>query len=155
MSSAVPPEGPYLYEEGPEILHTGSPRRRHAVIIGVLGGTVLAAIAMVIALPLITGSQEEQSRQVTGVFVKALTAGDTETAYGLLCDAERARLKPGDLAAAYLGPGTGRIVSASAARRNDAPIERVQVRWGDGSTSTFTLVSEDGARVCGTTHPVG
>jgi hypothetical protein len=153
--STVPPEGPYLYDEGPEILHTGAPRRRRGVIVGVLGGTAVAAVVMVIALPLLTGTQEGQSRQVTGVFVKALTAGDTETAYGLLCDAERARLKPGELAAAYLGPGTGRIVSASAARRDDKPIERIRLRWGDGSTTTVTLVSEDGARVCGTTHPVG
>jgi hypothetical protein len=147
--------GPFLYDEGPAPLHTGTPRRRRGLIVGVLGGTAVAAVAMVIALPLITGTQEKQSREVTGVFVRSLTAGDTETAYGLLCDAERARLKPGDLAAAYLGPGTGHIVGASSARRDDKPVERVRVRWGDGSTSTFTLVSEGGARVCGTTHPVG
>jgi hypothetical protein len=46
-------------------------------------------------------------------------------------------------------------VGASAAHRNGAPIELVRVRWGDGGTSTLTLVSEGGARVCGTTHPVG
>jgi hypothetical protein len=153
--SAVPPEGPFLYDDGPENLHTGTARRRHGAIIGILGGTVLAAIAMVVALPLITGSQEQQSREVTGVFLKALAADDTETAYGLLCDAERGRLKPGDVAAAYLGPGTGRIVSASGAHRDGTPIERIGIRWADGSTSTFTLVNQDGARVCGTTHPEG
>src|ERR1700750_2489411 len=105
--SAVPPEGPYLYDEGPETLHTGTPRRRRGLIVGVLGGTALAAGAMVVAIPLLTGTQEGQSREVAGVFVKALAKGDTETAYGLLCDSERARLKPAALAGSYLGPGTG------------------------------------------------
>jgi hypothetical protein len=31
-----------------------------------------------------------------------------------------------------------------------APVQRVEVAWSDGSTSTLTVVSEQGARVCGT-----
>jgi hypothetical protein len=155
MSTSVPPEGPYLYDEDPERLHTGVPRRRRGLIFGILISTLAVAIAAVVALPLLTGSQEQQSREVSGVFLKALAAGDTETAYGLLCDAERRRVKPADLGAAYLGPGTGSVVGATADHRHGKPVELIRVRWGDGSTSTFTMVSEGGARVCGTSHPVG
>jgi hypothetical protein len=146
--------GPFLYDEGPAPLHTGTGRRRRGLIAGILGGTTVVAVAAVVALPLITGSQSEQSREVTGVFVKALAAGDTETSYGLLCDAERARLKPGDMARAYLGQGAGSVVHSSSTRRGGKPVELVQVRWAGGGTSTVTVVSEGGAKVCGT-HPDG
>jgi hypothetical protein len=31
-----------------------------------------------------------------------------------------------------------------------APVQQVEVAWSDGGTSTLTVVSEQGARVCGT-----
>jgi hypothetical protein len=146
-------EGPYLYDEGPAPLHTGTPRSRKGLLTGILVGTVGVAIAAVVALPLITGSAADQSKQVAGVFVAALQQGDTETAYGLLCGDERARLQPGDLAAAYLRPGTGKVAGASGAHLGDLPAERVEVRWTDGPavTSTYlTVINQSGAHVCGT-----
>jgi hypothetical protein len=83
------------------------------------------------------------------VFFAALQQGDTETAYGLLCTDERARLKPEQVAAEYLQPGTPTIEKATDA----GTTERVTVRWTEGGavTRTFlTVVNEDGAHVCGT-----
>ena len=77
---------------------------------------------------------------------------DTETAYNLLCVDERARLKPGAVAAEYLRSGTPQVGSAADADREGRPVQRVEVRWIDGGavTSTvLTVVNEDGAHVCG------
>jgi hypothetical protein len=146
-------EGPFLYDEGPAPLHTGTPRSRKGLLTGILVGTVGVAIAAVVALPLITGSAADQSKQVAGVFVAALSQGDTETAYDLLCDDERARLQPGDVAATYLRPGTGAVVHATGTHLGDLPAERVEVRWTDGasvSSTYLTMINQSGARVCGT-----
>ena len=141
--------GPYLYDEGPEPLHTGEGRRRGRLLVVILLGTVLAAVAAAVALPLVKGTAGEQSTQAAQVFFAALQQGDTETAYGLLCTDERARLKPEQVAAEYLQPGTPTIEKATDA----GTTERVTVRWSDGGavTRTFlTVVNQDGAHVCGT-----
>jgi hypothetical protein len=141
--------GPYLYDEGPEPLHTGEGRRRGRLLVVILLGTVLAAVAAAVALPLVKGTAGEQSTQAAQVFFAALQQGDTETAYGLLCTDERARLKPEEVAAEYLQPGTPTIEKATDA----GTTERVTVRWTEGGavTRTFlTVVNEDGAHVCGT-----
>jgi hypothetical protein len=141
--------GPYLYDEGPEPLHTGEGRRRGRLLVVILVGTVLAAVAAAVALPLVKGTAGEQSTQAAQVFFAALQQGDTETAYGLLCTDERARLKPDEVAAEYLQPGTPTIEKATDA----GTTERVTVRWTEGGavTRTFlTVVNEDGAHVCGT-----
>jgi hypothetical protein len=127
-------EGPYLYDDDPAPLHTGTPRPARALILAVIGGTVAVAVGMAVGLPLVKGSPEEQAREVTGVFLAALAQDDVETAHGLLC-AEG---------------GTGEIRSAIADEADGAPVQRVEVAWSDGSTSTLTVVSEQGARVCGT-----
>jgi hypothetical protein len=149
------PDGPYLYEEGPEKSpFTGTPRNRNRLLLLVLLATVVVAVAAVVALPLITGTAEKQSTQVVTVFVKALQAGDTETAYGLLCSDERTRLQPDGVAAAYLLPGTAHVGKVSDAEHGADPARRVEVRWTDGGavTRTFlTVVNQDGAHVCGTT----
>src|SRR5690242_3763636 len=95
------PEGPYLYDDAPEPLHTGAPRRRNWTILVVLAATVLVAVASVLVLPLVTGSPAKQSRQAVGVFLAAMDQNDTETSYGMLCDAERAHLTPDRVAATY------------------------------------------------------
>jgi hypothetical protein len=143
-------QGPYLYDEGPEPLHTGPGRSRRGLLLAILLGTVVVAVGFVVALPLVTGTAGEQSTQAAQVFFAALGQGDTETAYSLLCTDERARLQPDQVAGEYLQPGTPTIEKATDA----GTTERVTVRWTDGSavTRTFlTVVNEDGAHICGTT----
>ena len=141
--------GPFLYDDGPEALHTGTPRRSGKLLVLIFGATVLVAVLMVVALPLVKGSGEEQARQVTGVFLAALQKGDTETAHDLLCDEERGRLAQDQVAAAYLVGSGGRVVGDQEAKVAGKPVQKVRVAWNDGSTSTFTVVPEGGSRVCG------
>ena len=140
--------GPYLYDDDPAPLHTGTPRRRQGLLIAILAGTVLVAVGMVAALFLVKGSPEEQAEQVAGVFLSALQQGDTETAHQLLCEAERANLSPGSIPPTYLAETPGRVVGAEAT--GDGQL-RVQVRWADDTTAEWTVISEGGPRVCGTT----
>jgi hypothetical protein len=143
-------DGPYLYDDDPAPLHTGTPRPARALILAVIGGTVAAAIGMAVGLPLVKGSPEEQAREVGGVFLAALAQEDLETAYGLLCVAERIRLAPQALPTEYAAGGEGRVTGTTADEVDGAPVQRVEVAWSDGSTSTLTVVGEQGARVCGT-----
>lgn len=147
-------DGPLLYSEGPEELHTGNPRRRRGLLAALGIGTVAVALLVGALLPLISGSATGQATQVTTVFLKALAAKDTETAYGLLCDSERQRLSPGQVAGAYLGPTPGKVTGAAEVKHGNSADETVDVRWTDGSTSRYTLVNQSGPRICGT-HPVG
>jgi hypothetical protein len=145
-------QGPYLYDEGPVELHTtGTPRRRRGLLFGVLGGTAVVAVGMAVALPLVTGTAAEQSRDAVTVFLAALQAGDTETASQLLCDSEQQRVPAEGIAAAYVHAAPGEVTGTT-----DGPgsSQQVAVRWADGATSTIDVVNEDGARICGTT-PAG
>jgi hypothetical protein len=142
-------EGPYLYDEDPETPFKGAGRSHRGVLVAILLGTVLVAVGFVVALPLVKGTAGEQSTEAAQVFFAALQAGDTDTAYGLLCADERARLLPGQVAAEYLQPGKPTIDGAT----DEGTTERVTVRWTDGGavTRTFlTVVNEDGAHLCGT-----
>lgn len=143
-------QGPYLYDDDPAPLHTGTPRPARALILAVIGGTVAVAVGMAVGLPLVTGSPEEQAREVTGVFLAALAQGDLDTAHGLLCDEERARLAPEAVPAEYVLGGAGEVTGTSTDEVADAPVQQVEVAWSDGGTSVLTVVSEQGARVCGT-----
>ncbi len=140
-------QGPYLYDDGPAELHTvGTPRRRRALLFGLLGGTVVVAVGMAVALPLVTGSPGEQSRDAVTVFLAALQAGDTDTARQLLCDGEQDRVPADGIAAAYVHAPPGEVTGTT-----DGPdsSQHVAVRWADGTTSTIDVVNEDGARICG------
>jgi hypothetical protein len=150
-------QGPFLYDDDPAPLHTGTPRNRNGTLIALIGATVLIAVLMVGGMVLFTGSATEQSEQVAGVFTRALAAGDTETAYGLICDDERARITPDQLAGEYLHPGTPKVIGSRGARVDGGPVQYVQVRWDDaGSTTTteLTIVPDGGTEVCGTS-PAG
>jgi hypothetical protein len=140
--------GPFLYDEGPEELHTGTPRSRKGLIVAVFGATVVLAILMVVLMPLVKGSAGDQAREAARVFLAALQQDDTETAYQLLCDEERARLQPGDVRAEYLTGEDGRVVAAEDGKDG---AQQVAVRWADGATSQWTVIAESGAHVCGTT----
>jgi hypothetical protein len=141
--------GPYLYDDDPAPIHTGAPRRRRGAVLAIFGGTAVAAVLMVVALPLIKGSADDQARESAGVFLAALQQGDLETAYQLLCEDERARLAPGDVAAEYLQGEGGEVAGSTASEVDGKPVQEVRVEWDDGSTTTLTVVSADGPRVCG------
>ncbi len=138
-------QGPFLYDDGPEPLHTGAPRRSGKLLVAIFGGTVVVAVLMVLALPFVRGTGEEQARQSVGVFLAALEQGDATTAHELLCAEERARIQEDDVASAYLAGGSGRVASAE----EDGGTVQVRIAWDDGSATTVDVVNEDGARICG------
>jgi hypothetical protein len=145
--------GPFLYDDDPVPLHTGEARNRNGTLIALLSATVVVALLFVGGMVLFKGTAADQSEEVAGVFTKALAAGDTETAYGLICDAERGRITPDELAGEYLQPGTPEITGSRGERIDDKPVRYVQVRWADGgrtSTTELTVVPEGGTKVCGT-----
>ena len=143
--------GPFLYDDGPAPLHTGTPRRRGGLLLAIFGGTAVVAVLMVLALFLVQGSAEEQAEESAGVFLAALQQGDTETAHQLLCDEERTRLRAEDVADEYLGAGPGEVGTPHPDEVFDGSILHVPVEWADGSVKEWTVVREDGPRICGTT----
>lgn len=142
--------GPYLYDDDPAPLHTGTPRSSRAFLILLLAGTALVAVGMVAAMYLVKGSPEEQAREVAGVFLAALENDDTETAHQLLCQAEQTDLPPDSVPQSYLEQTPGRVVGADAGQEGQLIVE---VRWTDGSRSQWVVISEDGPRICGATAP--
>ena len=139
--------GPYLYDEGPAPLHTGTPRRASGTLLLIFGGTAAFAVLMVVLTLVLRGSGSDQAKEVAGVFVAALAADDTGTAYDLLCQEERIRLSADEVAAAYLGDGVGRVGTPT----RDGEARLVPVEWSDGTTTELTVIGEDGLRICGTT----
>jgi hypothetical protein len=144
------PEGPFLYDEGPAPLHTGTPRRSGKILVLIFGGTVVFAVLMVVLTLVLKGTGSDQAKEVSGVFLAALAADDTETAYGLLCQDERIRLSPDEVAGEYLAEGDPRLGTV----REDGDTRLVPVTWTDGTTSELSVVGEDGLKVCGAT-PTG
>jgi hypothetical protein len=142
--------GPFLYDDGPAPLHTGTPRRSGKILVLIFGGTVLFALLMVVMSVVLRGSGADQAREVTGVFLAALAQDDTETAHELLCQDERLRLDPDEVTAVYMGEGRG-VVGTPVA---DGDARLVPVEWSDGTTSELTVIGEDGVRICGVT-PAG
>lgn len=142
--------GPFLYDDDPAPLHTGTPRRGGRLLLLILGATVLVAVLLVVLTPVFRGTSEEQASEVAGVFLAALEQGDTETSDLLLCEDERNRLAIDEVADAYLTGEDGRVVSALEETRDGRQVLAVEVRWADGSTSEWTVIAERGAKVCGT-----
>jgi hypothetical protein len=137
--------GPFLYDDDPAPLHTGTPRRRPALLLAIFGGTAAFAVLMVVLMTVVRGSGEEQAQEVAGVFLKALAQDDTQTAHELLCQEERVRLSPEEVAGAYLREGTPELGPV----RDDGDARLVPVQWSDGTTTELTVVGENGPRVCG------
>ena len=137
--------GPFLYDDDPAPLHTGTPRRRPALLLAIFGGTVAFAVLMVVLTTVVRGSGEEQAQEVAGVFLKALAQDDTQTAHELLCQEERIRLSPEEVAGAYLREGTPELGPV----RDDGDARLVPVEWSDGTTTELTVIGENGPRVCG------
>jgi hypothetical protein len=146
-------QGPFLYDDAPEPLHTGTGRNRNGTLIALIGATVLVAVLMVGGMVWFKGTASDQAEEVASVFTQALAAGDTETAYGLICDDERARITPDQLAGDYLKPGTPAVTGSRGDQVVGDPVQYVEISWDDaGSTSTTELVvvPEGGTKVCGT-----
>ena len=143
----TPADGPFLYDEGPAPLHTGAPRRSGKILVLILGGTVVFAVLMVVLTLVLRGTASDQAEEVSGVFLAALAADDTETAYGLLCQDERIRLSPEEVAGDYLAGGEPTLGPV----RKDGDARLVPVEWSGGTTSELTVVGEDGVKVCGVT----
>jgi hypothetical protein len=142
--------GPFLYDDEPAPLHTGTPRRRNGLIVAVLLGTVLVAVGFVAAMFVVRGTPGEQSEEVVGVFLAALENGDDETANGLLCTEVVAGLEPGDVPDEYRLPLPAEVVGSEETEVDGEPAYAVEVRWADGATSSLTVINEDGPHVCGT-----
>ena len=142
--------GPFLYDDEPTPLHTGTPRRRPWFLALLVGGTVLAAIAGAVALLVVRGSPAEQAREVGEVFLAALAQDDVETAHSLLCEEERARIAPEEVPGEYAGVGEGLVAGVTDGEVDGEPVQRVRVEWADGASTELTVVPEDGVRVCGT-----
>ena len=146
-------QGPFLYDDDPAPLHTGEPRTRNGLIIGLLGGTVVFSVAMVVLMTLWSGNGADQSREVATVFTASLSQGDLSTSYALVCDDVRAQVPPDQLAAAYLQSGTPQVTGSESTEYEGAPAELVTVRWDDAgsiTTTELTVVPEGGTKVCGT-----
>ena len=143
--------GPFLYDDEPAPLHTGTPRRRNGLIVVGLVATVLVAVGMVLALYLVRGSPAEQSEEAVGVFLSALDRDDAETVVGLLCQDVRATVDGGEIPDEYRQPGPGQVVGSSEIEVDGTPAYEVEVRWSDGVTSRLAVVNESGPRVCGIT----
>jgi hypothetical protein len=142
--------GPFLYDDEPAPLHTGTGRRRNGLLLALLLGTVLVAVGMAGAMLLVKGSPAEQSEEAVGVFLAALDNGDRETAYGLLCAEARAGTEPGEVPAEYRLPTPAEVVGSEGIEVDGAPAYEVEVRSADGATASFTVVNEDGPHLCGT-----
>ncbi len=140
--------GPYLYDVDPAPLHTGAPRNRNWSIVVLLALTVLLAIGTVVGMYFFRGTPTDEGQQVAGVFVAALAADDVETAHGLLCEDERARLAPEDVPEEY-GPAPAELGTATVEREDGEPVQVLPVTWADGTTGELRLIPEGGPRVCG------
>jgi hypothetical protein len=141
--------GPFLYDDDPAPLHTGTPRRSGKLLVAIFGGTAVVAVLMVAALPLVKGTGAEQARESVGVFLAALEQGDTTTAHQLLCAEERGRVTEADVAATYVGGERGRVTGVEGAAVDGETVQQVRIAWDDGSFTTVDVINEEGPRVCG------
>ncbi len=84
-----------------------------------------------------------------GVFLAALDRGDGETAHGLLCAEVRAEVDAGEVPGEYRLPTPARVVGSEETEVDGALVYEVDVRWADGSTTSFVVINEGGPHVCG------
>ncbi|RBY95293.1 hypothetical protein DQ237_14565 [Blastococcus sp. TF02-8] len=142
-------QGPFLYDDGPAPLHTGTPRSAKVWIVAGIVGIALLAVAMVGFLYLLKGSPAQQATQAAQVFVDSMGDGDTGTAYEMLCEDERDRLAPDEVAGVYQGVGEAEVGEVYDDATEGAAVQVVAVRWADGATTELRVMNEDGPRICG------
>jgi hypothetical protein len=145
----TPPEGPFLYDEGPEELHTAPPRNRNRLLLGIMLATVLAGVAMVLLMPVVKGTPDERADAAVTVFYASLGDGDLDTATQMLCSSERERLGDRDPAEDYVRGSDPEVTGVADGEVDGDRVRKVTVRWDDGETDVLTVRSEDGPRVCG------
>jgi hypothetical protein len=146
--TALSANGPYLYDEDPEPLHTGTPRNRNWSIVVVLALTVLLAVGTVVGMYVFRGSPSDEAEERAGVFVAALAADDVETASALLCEELRDAATDDEALEPYTGLAGGTVGEAREEDLDGGPILVVPVRAG-GTTAELVLIPEGGPKVCG------
>ncbi len=137
--------GPYLYDDGPAPLHTGTPRNRNWSILVLMALTVVLAVGTVVGMLAFRGSPSDEAVERARVFVAALAADDTETASALLCEDQRA---DGTLDT-YSRLAGGTVGEPTEQEVGGELVQLVPVRTSDGTTARLVLVPEGGPRVCG------
>ena len=141
--------GPYLYDDDPAPLHTGTPRTRNWSIVILLALTVLLAVGTVAGMYVFRGSPADEAEERARVFVAALGADDLETASGLLCEEERDGRTAEEALEPYGAAAGGTVGEAREDEVDGGPVQVVPVRAGDGTTAELLLVPEGGPKVCG------
>ena len=146
---STPPSGPYLYDDEPAPLHTGTPRTRNWSIVVLLGLTVLLAVGTVVGMYAFRGSPEHEAEQRAGVFLAALSAGDVETAAGLLCEKALDGVSDAEALKPYARLSSGTAGTARELSVDGKPAMVVPVRSAGASSAELLLVPEGGPKVCG------
>jgi hypothetical protein len=139
--------GPYLYDDDPAPLHTGTPRNRNWSIVILLALTVLLAVGTVVGMYVFRGSPADEAEERAGVFLAALAADDVETASALLCEEQRAGRTDDEALEPYRGV-TGTVGDAREREIDGDLVLVVPVRSG-AATSELVLIPEGGPKVCG------
>ncbi|WP_029429661.1 hypothetical protein [Blastococcus sp. URHD0036] len=147
--STTPPEGPFLYDDEPEPLHTAPPRNRNGLLLGIMLATIVVGVAMVLLMPVVKGTPGERADAAVTVFYASLGDGDLDTATQMLCTSERDRLGERDPAEDYVLGRDPEITGSGEVEVDGDRLRTVTVRWDDDSTSTITIRAEDGPRICG------
>jgi hypothetical protein len=141
--------GPYLYDDDPAPLHTGTPRNRNWSIVLLLGLTVLLAVGTVVGMVLFRGSPTDEAEERAGVFLAALAADDVETASALLCEDGRRGLSGEEALEPYASVAGATAGSAREAEIDGELVQLVPVTDAGVTTAELVLVPEGGPRVCG------
>jgi hypothetical protein len=140
--------GPYLYDDDPAPLHTGTPRNRNWSIVVLLVLTVLLAIGTVAGMFLFRGSPADEAQERAHVFLAALAADDTETASALLCEEARQGRTDAEAIEPYSALSSGTAGKAREDEVDGEPVVIVPVE-GAGAPTELVLVPEGGPKVCG------
>jgi hypothetical protein len=140
--------GPYLYDDDPEPLHTGTPHTRNWSIVVLLALTVLLAVGTVIGMFVFRGSPSDEAQERAHVFLAALAADDSETASALLCEKAGEGKTADQALEPYAGLSSGTDGKARQAEVDGKPVVIVPVE-GVGASTELVLVPEGGPKVCG------
>ena len=135
--------GPYLYDDDPAPLHTGTPRNRNWSIVILLVLTVLLAIGTVVGMYVFRGSPADEAEERAGVFVAALAADDVETASGLLCEEQRAGRSLEEALEPY------REVAGTVGDAREQEVDGEPVLLVPVGGRELVLIPEGGPKVCG------